>query len=99
MPELPEVEVTRRGIAPFLEGRSITGVVQRRSGLRWPFPAGLERLLTGQRVVSTGRRGKYLLIHFAQGTLKPSQVAAWAGWLATTNPPLARPRARNPLAR
>ena len=69
MPELPEVEVTRRGIAPFLEGRHVTGVVQRRSGLRWPFPAGLGKLLTGQRVVSTGRRGKYLLIHFSDGTL------------------------------
>ena len=69
MPELPEVEVTRRGIAPFLEGRDITGVVQRRSGLRWPFPVGLDRLLKGQRVVSTGRRGKYLLIHFSHGTL------------------------------
>jgi DNA-formamidopyrimidine glycosylase len=69
MPELPEVEVTRRGIAPFLEGRDITGVVQRRSGLRWPFPAGLDLLLQGQRVLSTGRRGKYLLIHFSHGTL------------------------------
>ncbi len=69
MPELPEVEVTRRGIAPFLEGRDITGVVQRRSGLRWPFPVGLDRLLKGQRVLSTGRRGKYLLIYFAHGTL------------------------------
>lgn len=69
MPELPEVEVTRRGIAPFLEGRDITGVVQRRSGLRWPFPVGLDMLLKGQRVLSTGRRGKYLLIHFAHGTL------------------------------
>lgn len=69
MPELPEVEVTRRGIAPFLEGRGITGVVQRRSGLRWPFPVGLDLLLKGQRVLSTGRRGKYLLIHFSHGTL------------------------------
>ena len=69
MPELPEVEVTRRGIGPFLEGRRITGVVQRRSGLRWPFPVGLDKLLTGQVVVSTGRRGKYLLIHFSHGTL------------------------------
>jgi formamidopyrimidine-DNA glycosylase len=69
MPELPEVEVTRRGIAPFLEGRDVTGVVLRRSGLRWPFPEGLARLLRGKRILSTGRRGKYLLIHFAHGTL------------------------------
>jgi formamidopyrimidine-DNA glycosylase len=69
MPELPEVEVTRRGIAPHLEGRAVTGVVMRRSGLRWPFPSGLEALLQGKRITVTGRRGKYLLIHFAHGTL------------------------------
>jgi formamidopyrimidine-DNA glycosylase len=39
MPELPEVEVTRRGVAPHLEGRVVEGVVLRREGLRWPFPA------------------------------------------------------------
>ena len=69
MPELPEVEVTRRGIAPHLEGRKVSGVVMRRTGLRWPFPAQLPALLSGRTVQSTGRRGKYLLIHFAHGTL------------------------------
>jgi formamidopyrimidine-DNA glycosylase len=69
MPELPEVEVTRRGVAPHIEGRTIAGVVLRRDGLRWPFPAGLEQLLTGRRVQLTGRRGKYLLLKFEHGTL------------------------------
>jgi formamidopyrimidine-DNA glycosylase len=69
MPELPEVEVTRRGVAPHLEGRVVTGVELRHSGLRWPFPAGLAELLSGQRVRMTGRRGKYLLIGFDHGTL------------------------------
>jgi formamidopyrimidine-DNA glycosylase len=69
MPELPEVEVTRRGVAPHVEGRTVHSVVTRRSGLRWPFPTGLSELLAGQRVQGTGRRGKYLLIHFAHGTL------------------------------
>jgi formamidopyrimidine-DNA glycosylase len=69
MPELPEVEVTRRGIAPFLEGHEVSGVVLRRSGLRWPFPVDLNQLLKGKRMVATGRRGKYLLIHFQHGTL------------------------------
>lgn len=69
MPELPEVEVTRRGIAPHLEGRTVTGIILRRAGLRWPFPAELPALLTGRTVEATGRRGKYLLIHFAHGTL------------------------------
>jgi formamidopyrimidine-DNA glycosylase len=69
MPELPEVEVTRRGVAPHIEGRVVDSVVMRRSGLRWPFPPGLSELLAGQRISHTGRRGKYLLIGFAHGTL------------------------------
>jgi formamidopyrimidine-DNA glycosylase len=69
MPELPEVEVTRRGVAPYLEGRVAQGVVMRREGLRWPFPAGLDALLAGRRITHTGRRGKYLLVGFEHGTL------------------------------
>ncbi len=69
MPELPEVEVTRLGIAPHIEGRVVESVLTRRSGLRWPFPPGLDALLAGRRVLSTGRRGKYLLIGFEHGTL------------------------------
>lgn len=69
MPELPEVEVTRRGVAPHLEGRVVTGVELRHSGLRWPFPSGLAERLSGQRIRATGRRGKYLLIGFDHGTL------------------------------
>ena len=69
MPELPEVEVTRRGVAPHVEGRTVYSVVLRREGLRWPFPPELPQLLQGQLVVRTGRRGKYLLLHFEHGTL------------------------------
>ncbi|AKU22811.1 bifunctional DNA-formamidopyrimidine glycosylase/DNA-(apurinic or apyrimidinic site) lyase [Massilia sp. MB5] len=69
MPELPEVEVTRLGVAPHLEGRPVRAVVLRREGLRWPFPAELPQLLAGRTVLSTGRRGKYLLIEFEHGTL------------------------------
>src|SRR6476619_4258374 len=69
MPELPEVEVTRRGVAPHLEGRVVEQVVLRREGLRWPFPPGLDAILAGRRILSTSRRGKYLLIHFEHGTL------------------------------
>ena len=58
MPELPEVEVTRRGIAPYLEGQVVTDVILRREGLRWPFPAGLAQVLRQQRVLATGRRGR-----------------------------------------
>ncbi|HYD79093.1 MAG TPA: bifunctional DNA-formamidopyrimidine glycosylase/DNA-(apurinic or apyrimidinic site) lyase [Paucimonas sp.] len=69
MPELPEVEVTRRGVAPHLDGQTVTKVVLRHDGLRWPFPARLDELLTGRTIRGTGRRGKYLLILFDHGTL------------------------------
>jgi formamidopyrimidine-DNA glycosylase len=69
MPELPEVEVTRLGIAPHIEGRVVESVVLRRAGLRWPFPPRLGELLAGRRVTHTGRRGKYLLVGFEHGTL------------------------------
>jgi formamidopyrimidine-DNA glycosylase len=69
MPELPEVEVTRRGVAPHLEGRVVEGVVLRREGLRWPFPPHLNELLAGKRILQAGRRGKYLLLGFEHGTL------------------------------
>jgi formamidopyrimidine-DNA glycosylase len=69
MPELPEVEVTRRGVAPHIEGRTVERVLVRRDGLRWPFPAGLSERLAGRTVTHVGRRGKYLLIGFEHGTL------------------------------
>lgn len=69
MPELPEVEVTRLGIHPHLVTQRVTGLVLRRSGLRWPFPTNLAQHIVGQRVQATGRRGKYLLVLFKQGTL------------------------------
>ncbi len=69
MPELPEVEVTRRGVAPHIEGRAVREVVLRRAGLRWPFPAALHEILLDRTVLATGRRGKYLLVEFEHGTL------------------------------
>ncbi|MBS0307785.1 MAG: bifunctional DNA-formamidopyrimidine glycosylase/DNA-(apurinic or apyrimidinic site) lyase [Proteobacteria bacterium] len=69
MPELPEVEVTRRGVAPHVEGQAVSGVILRRSGLRWPFPADLSELLTGRVIHHTDRRGKYLLLAFEHGSL------------------------------
>ncbi|WP_317203172.1 bifunctional DNA-formamidopyrimidine glycosylase/DNA-(apurinic or apyrimidinic site) lyase [Janthinobacterium sp.] len=69
MPELPEVEVTRRGVAPYVEGHAVQAVVLRRGGLRWPFPADLAERLAGRTIGLTGRRGKYLLLDFEHGTL------------------------------
>ncbi|MEW6765774.1 MAG: bifunctional DNA-formamidopyrimidine glycosylase/DNA-(apurinic or apyrimidinic site) lyase [Pseudomonadota bacterium] len=69
MPELPEVETTRRGIEPHLLDRSLSDVLIRERRLRWPIPEGLESILRGQRVHSIERRAKYLLIQLDQGTL------------------------------
>lgn len=68
MPELPEVETTRRGLAPHVEGRRITAVTLRRPDLRWPIPAEVADLLPGQRVEAVRRRAKYLLLDTAAGS-------------------------------
>jgi formamidopyrimidine-DNA glycosylase len=69
MPELPEVETTRRGLLPRVVGRSIQDVVVRNPNLRWPVPRDLRRRLRGERVRDIRRRGKYLLLDFARGHL------------------------------
>ncbi len=61
MPELPEVETVRRGLAPVLEGATIAAVEQRRADLRFPFPDNFARRLTGVRITALTRRAKYLL--------------------------------------
>ena len=67
MPELPEVETTRRGLVPHLVGRRIRGVVVRNPNLRWPVPRDLGRRLEGEEVLGIRRRGKYLLIDCRRG--------------------------------
>ncbi|MFQ6003860.1 MAG: bifunctional DNA-formamidopyrimidine glycosylase/DNA-(apurinic or apyrimidinic site) lyase [Woeseia sp.] len=69
MPELPEVETSRRGIAPWIEDQQISGVVVRQYGLRWPIASELEQMLPGQKVRSLSRRAKYLLIGTDAGTV------------------------------
>ncbi|WP_437879621.1 bifunctional DNA-formamidopyrimidine glycosylase/DNA-(apurinic or apyrimidinic site) lyase [Pseudomonas sp. LRF_L74] len=69
MPELPEVETTRRGIAPHLEGQRVTRVVVRERRLRWPIPEDLDVRLSGQRIETVERRAKYLLMKAESGTL------------------------------
>jgi len=68
MPELPEVETTRRGLAPHVEGRRVSGVVLRRPDLRWPIPYEVVSLLPGQRVQAVRRRAKYLLLDTQAGS-------------------------------
>jgi formamidopyrimidine-DNA glycosylase len=68
MPELPEVETTRIGLAPQVEGRIITSVSLRRSDLRWPIPEEILKRLPGQSILSLRRRAKYLLMDLAPGS-------------------------------
>ena len=67
MPELPEVETTRRGISPHIRGREVTAITVRERRLRWPIPRALSRELPGQTVLEVGRRSKYLLIDTCAG--------------------------------
>ncbi len=67
MPELPEVETVRRGLAPVMEGAVITRADVNRPDLRWPFPAQMADRLTGQKVLGLRRRSKYILADLANG--------------------------------
>ena len=68
MPELPEVETTKRGIAPFVTGRVVERVLLRRKDLRWPIPRAITMKLPGQRIEAVERRAKYLLLHTQAGS-------------------------------
>ena len=67
MPELPEVEVSRRGLQPFIEGKQVREVVVRTPRLRHDIPANLPRLIRGRTLTRITRRGKYLVFDFGQG--------------------------------
>jgi formamidopyrimidine-DNA glycosylase len=67
MPELPEVETVRRGLAPVMEGERFAKVEVRRGDLRWPLPKGFAQKLDGKTVQGLGRRAKYLLADLSSG--------------------------------
>ena len=69
MPELPEVETTRRGIEPHIAGKKINSVDVREKQLRWPVPDGLHEILKNRKVLAVNRRGKYLLLETSNGTV------------------------------
>jgi formamidopyrimidine-DNA glycosylase len=69
MPELPEVETTRRGLEPHLTGQTILRLTIHDHRLRWPVDARLPQTLAGQRVESVERRAKYLLLRLTHGTV------------------------------
>lgn len=62
MPELPEVEITKQGITPFVVGPAIQRIIVRQTNLRWPIPEALQHALPSQRFLSVQRRGKYILL-------------------------------------
>lgn len=68
MPELPEVEVTRRGLVPLLN-QTVKNIVIRNAGMRWPVPAHLPQTLHNQKLLGLRRRAKYILADFENGTL------------------------------
>ena len=69
MPELPEVETTRAGIAPHIQGRTLQEVVVRDTRLRWPVPNDLAEKVVGNTLRKVFRRGKYLLFEFDHGAI------------------------------
>lgn len=69
MPELPEVETTRRGLEPLLVGRTIRSAAVHNCALRQPVPRGLEGRVAGARITAVERRAKYLLVRLDRGTL------------------------------
>ncbi|THF46933.1 bifunctional DNA-formamidopyrimidine glycosylase/DNA-(apurinic or apyrimidinic site) lyase [Allorhizobium terrae] len=67
MPELPEVETVKRGLAPSMEGRIISRLELRRADLRFPFPQDFMERVAGRTIISLSRRAKYLLIDLDDG--------------------------------
>ncbi len=67
MPELPEVETVRRGLLPVMEGQVIARATVNRPDLRWPFPEGMAKRLTGKRITMLRRRSKYILADLDSG--------------------------------
>lgn len=90
MPELPEVETVRAGLDERLAGRVLEAVEQRRRDLRIPFPPRFAARLRGRRLDRVGRRGKYLLWHFAGGPVLIAHLGMSGRWVlrgAATGPP------------
>lgn len=87
VPELPEVETTRRGIAGRLTGATVSTVIVRNPKLRWPVPDNLTELLAGQPLQEIHRRAKYLLFRFDHGTLIVHLGMSGSLRVLNTNPP------------
>ncbi len=80
MPELPEVETVRRGLAPAMEGGTILGMTQNRPDLRFPFPDNFTDRLTGRRIERLDRRAKYILLELDDGAVLASHLGMSGSW-------------------
>ncbi len=78
MPELPEVEITRRGLLP-LQGQTVKNVVIRNASMRWPVPAHLPQTLKNQQLVGLTRRAKYILAEFQNDKLEKGTLLLHLG--------------------
>ena len=87
MPELPEVETTRRGLAPHLVNQRIRTVIVRNAALRQPVPRGLAKRLAGATIRRLDRRGKYLLVDCTSGTLIVHLGMSGRLWLVDAKTP------------
>jgi len=86
MPELPEVETVRRGLARSLEGARIVAVKTLRAGLRYPFPENLSNRLEGRIITRLGRRAKYLLLILDDETIIISHLGMSGSWRVEERP-------------
>jgi formamidopyrimidine-DNA glycosylase len=91
MPELPEVETVRLGLEPVLRGARFVTVEQRRGNLRFPLPPRFAQRLTGRKVISVGRRAKYLLVHLDDGEVLAMHLGM-TGRFSVRLPPSPSPR-------
>lgn len=87
MPELPEVETVCRGLALRLEGRRIAAALQRRPDLRFPLPARFTARLEGRRILSIGRRAKYIVIRLDDGWVLLCHLGMSGRMLLSDGPP------------
>jgi len=91
MPELPEVETVRRGLAGTMEGARLVAVEQRRPDLRFPFPDDFAARLTGRRIEALSRRAKYLVAHLDDGLALISHLGMSGSWRIERGPDTATP--------
>ncbi len=93
MPELPEVETVRRGLAPVMEGARIVRVEARRPDLRRPLPRDFAKRLEGQTIIGVGRRAKYLTADLASGDVLLMHLGMSGSFRVSHAPPAYPPDA------